>query len=202
MYNLENLFLFNGLTEAQIHKIISSLPECGHCKKGTEIYNNNKFEKAMVIILSGKAEAFDDNLLKKSFGEGDAFGVAALFGNEISYISRIVTKSECTVQYISEDMLNEMFAEYPITAVNYITFLSDKIRLLNKKIRLFTCKSAAARLYQYLTENADNNNTVRINNMSKLAKLTSIGRTSLYRAVNELIDAGMIEKCGSEFIIK
>lgn len=202
MYRLKDLFLLKGLSEEEKREVISSFPPSVTYKKGAEIYTNDKFDKAMVIILSGRADALDERLLKKSFCEGDSFGVAALFGNEGGYISRIVAKSDCTVLFIDEAMLRQIFTYYPVTAVNYITFLSGKVRFLNRKITLFTCKSVSARLYQYLSENANDKNEIEIDNMSKLARLTSIGRTSLYRAVDELIEGDMIEKSGSKFIIK
>ena len=202
MYSIEELFLFNGLEKAQINEIISLLDAPISFDKGTEIYNGSSFTKAIGIILSGKAEAFDEVLLKKSFVQGDIFGVAALYSDEQEYISRIVAASQCKIQFICEDMLNNIFKTYPITASNYIAFLSGRIRFLNKKIKLFTCKGVSAKLYQFLSENADESNAVEISNMSRLAKMTSIGRTSLYRAVEELTESGMIEKFGSKFIIK
>ena len=202
MYNIENLFLFNGLERAQINEIISLLDAPVHFNKGAEIYSNSKFSKAIGVILSGKAEAFDEVLLKKSFVQGNIFGVAALYCNEEEYISRILAVTECEIQFISEHTLNDMFKKYPITASNYIAFLSGRIRFLNEKIKLFTCKGVSAKLYQFLSENADDNNIVEISNMSRLAKMTSIGRTSLYRAVDELTKAGMIEKFGSKFRVK
>ncbi len=202
MYSIENLFLFKGLEKAQINEIISLLDAPVYFDKGTEIYNGSSFSRAMGIILSGKAEAFDEVLLKKSFVQGDVFGVAALYCDDEEYISRIVAVTECEIQFIFEDTLNDIFKTYPITASNYIAFLSGRIRFLNKKIKLFTCKGVSSKLYQFLSENADESNAVEISNMSRLAKMTSIGRTSLYRAVEELTDAGMIEKFGSRFIIK
>ena len=202
MYSLDNLFLFDGLEEPQIKKIILSFDAPVCFEKGAEIYSKTSFRKAMGIIVSGKAEALDDTLLKKSFVQGDVFGVATLFNSERDYVSKIVAKSECQIQFIDEEALKRIFEEYPCTAANYIAFLSGRIRFLNEKIRLFTCKSASAKLYEYLSENADENNEIEISNMSRLAKMTSIGRTSLYRAVDELVDSKMIERFGNKFKVR
>ncbi|MCH5315585.1 MAG: Crp/Fnr family transcriptional regulator [Eubacterium sp.] len=202
MQGIENLFLFKGLSNEEIAMIITVLPKPQKFIKGEEIYNHRKFNKAIGIILSGKAEAIDGALLKRSFVKGDVFGAAALFGNEESYISKIVAKSDTEIQFISEDILEDLFKRYPETAVNYIEFLSQKVRFLNKRINLYSQKTASAKLYQFLTENADENNTYTGANMSKLAALTSIGRTSLYRAIDELTEAGMIEKSGTTIIVK
>ncbi len=202
LYSLKNLFLFNGLSKEKIESVISSLPDAVTFKKGEEIYSQNEFRRALGVIVSGSAEAFNGDLLKRTFGEGDVFGAAALFCSDSSYVSRITAKTDCTIRFIGEDTLTAMTEQYPVIAKNYIAFLSDRVRFLNKKIELFTCKGAAARLYRYLSENADPAGIVEIKNMARLARLTSIGRTSLYRAVDELIGAGVIEKNGTQFIIK
>ncbi len=202
LQSIENLFLFKGLNKADIDVIISHLPTPEKFSKGEEIYNHSKFNQAIGIILSGKAEAVDGGLLKRSFVAGDVFGAAALFGNEDSYISRIIAKSDLEIQFIDENMLKGLFKSYPDTAVNYIEFLSQRVRFLNRRINLFSRKGASAKLYQFLSENADKNNTYIADNMSKLAALTSIGRTSLYRAMDELTEAKMIEKCGTAIIVK
>jgi CRP-like cAMP-binding protein len=117
-----------------------------------------------------------------------------MFGAGDRYISEIIAKTECTILFISQQQLENIFAKYPIVSVNYITFLTDRIRYLNQKIKLYTCKGASAKLYLYLCNNADDNNIVKISNMTSLAKLTSLGRTSLYRAVDELCSNGLIER--------
>lgn len=202
MQNIENLFLFNGLEKNEINMIVSSLPAPQKFSKGEEIYNHTAFKKAIGIILSGKAEAVDGGLLKRSFVKGDVFGAAALFSGDDSYISRIIAKSEVEIQFIGEDVLKDIFVDYPETAINYIEFLSQRVRFLNRRINLYAQKGASSKLYQFLTENADENNIYNADNMSKLAALTSIGRTSLYRAIDELTEAEMIEKCGTTIIIK
>lgn len=194
MYDIRKLFLFNGLAEGDRDCIISTLTECKGFAKGETIYSADAFQNAMGIFLTGRAEATSENVVKKNFIEGDIFGVGSMFGAGEKYISEIVTKTDCLVQFITEEQLKKIFEKYPITSVNYITFLSGRIRYLNQKIKLYTCKGAAAKLYMYLCNNADENNVVKINNMTSLARLTSIGRTSLYRAVDELSERGLIER--------
>lgn len=194
MYDIKNLFLFDSLSDKEKEYIISSLTKRKTFTKGETIYNADTFQHAMGIFLKGKAEAVSENVVKKNFTAGDIFGVGSMFGAGEKYISEIVTKAECVVQFITEDELKNIFEKYPVTSVSYITFLSGRIRYLNQKIALYTCKGAAAKLYLYLCNNADENNVVKINNMTSLAKLTSIGRTSLYRAVDELSERGLIER--------
>ncbi|MGN0521936.1 MAG: Crp/Fnr family transcriptional regulator [Eubacterium sp.] len=194
MYNLKNLFLFDGLSDNEKKDIISSLSQSITFTKGQTIYNADSFENALGIFLSGRAQAVGENILKKNFVEGDTFGAASMFGAGEKYVSEIITKTSSCVQFITENELRDIFEKYPATAVNYINFLSGRVRYLNQKIKLYTCKGAAQKLYLYLCSNADESNNVKISDMSSLAKLTSIGRTSLYRAMEELTDSGLIER--------
>ncbi len=202
VFKLENWFLLNNLSESDKTEIIDSFAEPKSYKKGEVIYSGRSFDRALGVLLNGFAAAHSDNVLKKSFIAGDTFGAAALFGNKKPYISEIVAKSDCTIQFVDEKTLRELLKKYPEISVNYISFLSDRVRLLNEKISLFTCKGASMKLYRFLIDNADENNVIKIANMTSLARLTSIGRTTLYRALDELTQGGMIERNGSTIIIK
>lgn len=194
MYNIENLFLFDGLSKTEKSNLLSELSAARTFSKGEVIYNSDFFEKAIGILLSGRCEAVSDHVLKKKFVEGDIFGVASIFCEEDKYISDIITKTDCVIQFISEAELKHMFSEYPSVSLNYIAFLTGRIRYLNQKIKLYTCKGGASKLYLYLRNNMDENNLVEIHDMSSLARLNSMGRTSLYRAMDELIDCGLVER--------
>ena len=202
MFELKNWFLLNNLPESDKTEIIKSFAEPSAYKKGEVIYSGGSFRKAIGVFLCGRASAYGENVLKKTFFEGDTFGAAALFGGNGEYISEITAKTDCLIQFVDEKELRVLLKKYPEISINYISFLSERVRLLNKKISLFTCKGAVMKLYRFLIDNADEYNTVKIANMSSLAKLTSIGRTSLYRAVDELTENGIIERNGSTIIIK
>ncbi|MBQ6568843.1 MAG: Crp/Fnr family transcriptional regulator [Clostridia bacterium] len=194
MYNINNLFLFNGLKSEEITSIVSMLPPPVKVKKDEVIFSCGSFEKAVGVILSGKAVARSDKVIKNTFSEGSVFGAAAVYGAEEIYVSDIIAKSDCTVQFIPEDILKFAVAGYPACAENYITFLSDKIRYLNKRIKQYTGNTASSKLYRYLCDNAGEDKCVDIKNMSALAALTGMGRTSLYRALGELEKNGEISR--------
>jgi CRP-like cAMP-binding protein len=194
MFDVKNWFLLNNLSESDKTEIIKSFGAPKDYKKGGVIYSPDSFSKAIGLILSGRAEATGENVLKRVFSEGDTFGAAALFGDEKQYISSIKAKTDCTVLFVDEKLLISIFNTYPSVSLNYISFLSDRVRLLNRKIGLYTCKGAGSKLYEYLTLNADENNRVTVTNMSSLAKAASLGRTSLYRAFDELESRGMVKR--------
>jgi len=190
---LEETFLFDGAAEA--------LAEVGEAKivsygKGELIYDGASFPRALGVLLRGRAEAVSaarETAVLSAFYPGAVFGAAALFGSREQYVSRIRAVTECAVQFLPEELLERMFLRYPRTALNYIAFLSSRVRLLNGKIAVLEQNDAEGRLYRYLTENCDADGRLpqRLT-MTRLAATLNMGRTSLYRSLESLQKKNLI----------
>ena len=179
-----------------------NLPESVVYEKGEMIYGRGQFQRALGVLLSGRAEAVAQERSSLTvFHAGDAFGAAALFGGE-EYVSSIVAATACRVQYIPEDVLQQLFLAYPQTALNYITFLSGKIRFLSGKIAAYASQGVEGRLYCWLRTNCDEAGRLPTGmTMTKLAKALNMGRTSLYRAMEELEKKGLLKRESGEVIL-
>lgn len=191
-----NLFLLNGLEEEDKEKVISSLPEAVKFKKGELIYSRNSFIKAVAVIVSGAAEAVTDNnrrLVMKRLNAGSCFGAAAVFGKNSSYVSTVTALTDAEICFITEEFLTALFKKYPQTAVNYITFLSDKIRFLNGRLSVISCNEAEDTVLKYLSSLAgDGAYAVIPVSMTELAKMLGLSRASLYRSLDSLEASGCI----------
>lgn len=128
-------------------------------------------------------------MLLSYFTRGSVFGAAALFGDNKEYISRIQAVSDCTVQFIEQERLAEIFKLDEQVAVNYISFLSSKIRFLNGKLSVMMQEGAQGKLYAYLYKLGDEGYSGK---MTQLAKNLCIGRTSLYRSLENLEQNNLI----------
>ena len=193
---LRRHFLFQGAEE-----LLSDALALGaeRFSRGETICDPATAERALGIVLEGRAEAVAptrERAVLAAFGPGDTFGAAALFGGE-GYVSRIRAVTGCTVLLLPEALLRQWFARCPQMAVNYIAFLSDRVRFLNGKIAIFTQDSAQHRLYRWLRANCDETGCLPEKlSMTKLAATLSMGRTSLYRAMEELEEAKLIVRDG------
>lgn len=194
MYDVQELFLFRGLSADERADVFSMLGKSICFKKGDIIYDEQRFERALGVFLSGRGFAGNGRAKKRSFSEGDVFGAAAVFGADDRYVSRVEAASACTVQLLPEGVLRQIFARYPICAVNYIAFLSDRVRYLNRKIAQYTESTAQAKLLRLLLDRADENGRVPGVNLSLFAELTGMGRTSVYRALAALEEDGSIRR--------
>lgn len=192
----DNLFLLNGLSSDDKEAIISLFDETIIFKKGELIYSGDSFLRAIAVIVKGKAVAVTNNerkLVMKELPAGSCFGAAAVFGHNKSYVSRVTAQSDTEICFIKESVLTEIFKKYPRTAVNYITFLSDRIRFLNNKLSVISGSDAEDTVLKYLTSSSDSNGYAAIPvSMTMLAKMLGLGRASLYRSLDALEQSGNI----------
>ena len=193
---LRRHFLFQGAEELVSDALalgVKAFP------RGETICGPDTAERALGIVLDGRAEAVSltrEQTVLAAFGPGDTFGAAALFGGG-GYVSLVRAVTGCTVLLLPEALLRQWFARCPRMAVNYIAFLSDRVRFLNGKIAIFTQEGAQQRLYRWLRANCDEAGRLPEKlSMTKLAGTLSMGRTSLYRAMEELERAGLIVRDG------
>ena len=190
---MDELFLFEGVADDQILQMCAMLGEPKVFEKGDVIYGGERCG-AIGVLLSGGGEcvAQSGGVLMKVFEAGEVFGAASVFGGGAA--SRITASTRSVVQFIDRETLLSWFTRFPQTSVNYIRFLSARVRFLNRKIALLTMDSAQARLMEYLTNQADEAGVVRIQNMTQLAKTIGVGRTSLYRSIDALCETGWITR--------
>ena len=193
---LHDHFLFQGAEEL-LHE--AQTLGVSRFSRGDTICAPATAGRALGIVLEGRAEAVAptrEKAVLAVFGPGGTFGAAALFGGD-GYVSRIRAVTGCTVLLLPEELLRQWFQRCPQMAVNYIGFLSSRVRFLNGKIAIFTQDSARHRLYRWLRANCDEAGRLPEKlSMTKLAGALSMGRTSLYRAMEELESAGLIVRDG------
>lgn len=196
MKGLDGLFLFKGLTDIQKKDIIGGFMPPIAFKKNEVIYSADRFPDAIGYVVSGYAVAVTNNghnIHMRSFEKGCCFGVAAIFGGNENYVSTITAKSDTEILFVTENELKNIFLKYPQTSVNYIEFLSDKIRFLNKKLSVISCGSAEDTVLKYLQTVADSeNNAIIPKSMTLLAKTLGMGRATLYRCLEGLEKQGII----------
>lgn len=199
----KNLFLFKNLTDFQIKEITKNFQKPILFKKGEIIYSDTVFNNALGFIIKGTAFAVSNNqnkIVLKMFESGMCFGAAALFGGGDSYVSTITAKTDCEILFLSETLLENIFRKYPTTAINYVTFLSDKVRFLNNKLRVISCTNAEDTVLTYFSTVCDDTDCIDIpKNMTRFAKMLGLSRASLYRALDILEQNGSILKENNKF---
>ena len=193
------MFLFKGLSDAEIAGFVND-DTCTVEKfaKGETIYSAEKYKRAMGYILSGTAEVNNcenNSVLIRCLKKGSCFGVAALFiDKDEDYVSQIVATTDCAVLFIPEETVVKAINDYPVVAMNYIRFLTDRIRYLNTLVDAYSSPNVETKLARFITAYVDGQDLPFNLNLTSLSRSLGTGRASLYRALDSLESGGMIRR--------
>lgn len=195
--------MFDGLNNDEINSLFTLLEKPITLSKYDELYQNNMIG----IILSGSATVkrnndIGDSITIRNMYSGELFGAVSILGEWKNGMSSIIANESCNILYINEQTFTKILKQYPQISINYIKFLTEKIRFLNRKLDAFTAKSTEERLYEFLLSQADNKNNVILPfGMAELARRLNVGRTSIYRDIESLQSKGLILRNGHNFKI-
>ena len=181
--------IFASLDDGEKQKIAEYV-ECISIKKGEEISLGEK----LGCLAKGSARVLVKNMgrtVMKKLGVGEIFGCAALFGGDA--VTEIKADSDSIIVYLSAKNMTDIFTNNPTVAVEYIKYLSGKIRYLNSRIGDFAPAPAEQKVLGFLKKLSVKENPVKIP-MTLLAKELGIGRTSLYRALDALENNNLIKR--------
>ncbi len=204
---LSACFLFKGLREQNIRDLLITAEEPLHFSRGQALYEPHMFKRVLTLVLSGELLVTSSNSEGKSailntLGCGAVCGVTALFGDEETFVTQVTARKDTDVLLISQEVLSAWFAQYPVLAENYIRFLTDRIRFLNRKITTYTGGQSDDRLLRYLQDHCDADGCVQLSGrVSDLARILDVGRSSLYRSLEALEKEGKLRRDGKRLWI-
>ncbi len=196
-------FLFSKLNIAEKDDVLKLLGEPQKISKGGELYRVGyvgilQSGGALVCRMGDTGTA----VTVRTISAGEVFGAASVFGEWKEGKSSIIAKSDCSVLYASEESLKDIFQKYPAVAVNYISFLSDRIRFLNRRIDAFSAGSAVQKLYEYLVSQAKDGVVTFDFGLAELSRRLKMGRSSLYRSLAYLEENELLIRNKHTFTLK
>ncbi len=194
--------LFSPLTEEEIiRQILSNQVTTVNYSANEKIYTNRNFKKAIGLVLSGKIKIFrqgnGSQVLINTLQSGSIFGVAALFGAKDVFVTEIISSTVSSVLFISAEACEHLIRTNSGFAFSYISFLSDRIRFLNKRISELSASNTERKFAKYLSE-SENSPALT---MKQLASFLGIGRATLYRMIDSFSEDGLIAKDGKNIIV-
>jgi len=192
---LGSTFLFEGVPADEISEFVREFScEEKSYLKGEGIFSPERFERVLGVVLSGRIAVTKGRLSVSELSVGSLFGAAALFNNEPEYASTLTAKTAATVLYFSQEAILTLINRDERIRMNYIRYLSARIRFLSEKVDTLGEISSEKRLARFLLKNADDKGQVSGCNFSEIAGRLGIGRASLYRELTKLEEAGVIRK--------
>jgi len=202
-------FLFRNAKEETVSGALADpMARAVSYEKGETVFDPVHFARAVGLVLAGRIRVSGGSAPRyrmRTLGKGDPFGAAAVFSPEEDYATCLTAETRCRVLFLPQALLARLLTEDPAVAENYIVFLSERVRFLNEKIRSLTTPSTGETLRQYLLKNArpgEEGFALRLTaGYSALADTLNMGRASLYRALDEMEEKGLIRREGKKILI-
>lgn len=205
---LAEVFLFQGLAPGEMQTLCEELPEPEIFAKGDTVYSRHCFRRSVGIVLTGELRVIQPGdhggrVVMNRLLPGQICGVAALFGDCEEYVTEILAAANSSVLFLSqEEIIRLMHKDFRV-AENYIRFLTDRIRFLNRKITALTDGQSDDRLRRYLLEHGSETGEVELpGSMKELAQMLHMGRSSLYRSLDVLLAEKTVRREGRKLIIE
>lgn len=151
------------------------------------------------IVVKGKATVFsarDGRTILNRLEVGSLFGVSSLYSHH-SAETLVVADSKVEILIWKEVHLDPLWQNKKARE-NLISFLTGRIRFLTERIASFTAPCAEKKLIRYLLQKAGEGGSLSVRSYSDLAKELSLGRASLYRALEKLEEENLILRNGKE----
>jgi len=191
--------LFSGADRDTVKKVLLS-DGCRvvFAESGGEIFDGSVQEPSVFLILDGNVRIYtksaSSGVLLNVLSKGGVCALASVFCPKGASPTRIVAHRASTALSVSAASAEELVRSSPELAVNFIRLLSEKTYFLNRKIASFTAQDALSGVAVYLLLNSVDGVLDTGSGFTALAGSVGIGRSSLYRALDELTSLGAISR--------
>ncbi|MGG7153183.1 Crp/Fnr family transcriptional regulator [Clostridium neonatale] len=198
---LEKNELFNNVDKTKMLKILGNLKySIVSYKKGEVIFQEEEICSAIGLIIDGtiNIERIYPNgksIVMSKFKDGDVFGEALLFSKVNKYPATVIALSDCKVLYLRKNEIIKLFSVENKLMENFMMLLSEKIIILNNKIRSISLKSVRQKVVDYILCEYMNEKNEEIKlkySKEEIANDIGIPRPSLSRELIKLRDEGLI----------
>ena len=196
---LKNLFLFEGLDDSKLLEIEKSLSySIVEYSSGEDIYSPSEFKQEIGFILDGECVVErtkkDGRMPLNTLKKYASFGVLAAFSCDEVFPTSVRAKKNSHVLFISKDEIVLLIQNYPQISMNLINFMSERISFLNNKIATFSSDNVEQKLSNHLLNliKATDSNELSLN-LKRTSEQINSGRASLYRAIDSLVEKGLIK---------
>lgn len=193
---------FRHLSNEEIKNLISKIPYSLKLYKKSEIIANEEDKcTSLGFVLDGVVEIqriylSGKQIVLKRLNNGDVFGEALVFSNKSNYPSTVIAFSDCTILYINRTDILKLCTMDERVLGNFMSALSNKIFMLNSKIKSIAFKSIKHKVINYILEQAkmQKSKTIKLKeSKEEIAAALGIPRPSLSRELMNLRDLNYIE---------
>lgn len=194
--------LFTGLTEAEMQEIVaqSRLTVRQYQRDQVVAFEDDECDTLGIlaegsihiqrIFPSGKLITIE------TFTTGSSFGEALIFSQSNAYPATLIAKEDTTVIYIPRAAVIGFCTQFPRFLANFMSTLSDRILLLNRKIKNLSLGTVRQKVANFILEESHRQKQDEVSltmTRYELADSLGIPRPSLSRELIAMKDAGWID---------
>lgn len=199
---LNNNFLFKGVSDEEIESIFSYIKysEISY-NKGQILFQEGDICENIGIIEEGLIQleriySSGKSIVLAKLSAGDVFGEALVISSKSLYPATVIAKSDCKIIFINKKEIMKLCSSNEKILENFVTLLSDKVIMLNKKVKSTSLKSVKHKVVDYILEksNVAKSNVIKLNESKEdIAAYLGIPRPSLSRELIKLRDEKIID---------
>jgi len=199
---LQNNFLFKGIDSENLKKIYEETKyHINKYDKGEIIAHEEEECSTIGLILEGTIELqriypSGKYIVLNKLTLGDVFGEAIIFSKQENYPATVIALNQCSILYIDKVDMLELFSREKRILENFLELLSNKVLMLNSKIKNISFKNIRHRVINYILETMklQKNSTIKLKESKEsIAAALGIPRPSLSRELINLRDMGYID---------
>ncbi|ATW27278.1 Crp/Fnr family transcriptional regulator [Candidatus Formimonas warabiya] len=155
---------------------------------------------ALGILLAGKIEiqkiySSGKTVTVAQFRQGNIFGEAIIFSQHHQYPGTVISRTPARILFVQRETIVALCSQYPRALENFMELLSERILLLNQKIKQLSLGTIRQKICHFLLEEHKKQKSLVIQlDLSKeaLAEHMGIQRPSLSREFMKMRDEGLI----------
>ena len=194
--------LFSGVSEENIKNISKDIKYyIKTYNKGEIIAHEDDEGRSLSLVLSGVVEIQrlylnGKYIVLNRLNEGDVFGEALVFSKARTYPATVISLNESKVLFIDKSDILKIFTKEEKVLENFISLLSNKVFILNSKIKSISFKSVRQKVIGYIlneVKEQKSNSIMLKNTKEEIAALLAIPRPSLSRELINLRNLGYIK---------
>ena len=146
---LGNIPLFSSLSGDELAQLVQVGQICSYTANQTILHDGK-----LAVILSGNVavtkKSGDKQILMRMLSQGSVTGAASLYCDANEHISNLTAQKNAVVLTIPQNVISELIHMNGDFAEEYISFLTSRIRFLNRRIKAYTVGTAEAKVALHL----------------------------------------------------
>lgn len=199
---LKKCLLFKNSNQSEIITLFENLSASKKSFEKNEIIALEDSDCSSIgIVLKGNVEiqklyASGKAMTIERLKEGQIFGEVIIFSNQHTYPATIVASNKCKILFIKKDDILRLCSISTTFLQNFMTLLSNKILVLNRKLKIVSYKTLKQKIAHLLLEKYHEQKSPKIKldyTKKEIAQSLGVERPSLSREFLSLKDKGIIE---------